>query len=182
MHTLGISASFIPGAVVRLGISVIFALSCAHMLRDSSAHRSIVAAYRLLPVWAVPIVATLLALANGGVAVLLLPSTTAQPASLAGATLLLVYAAAMQINVSRGRTDIDCGCGGAPGQRISTSLVVRNMVLALMLFAAALCPSPGVFDVIGMVTLVGGAASFAALYFAASQLLANRAALAEAGA
>jgi hypothetical protein len=45
--------------------------------------------------------------------------------------LLLAFAAAMAINLARGRSDIDCGCFiGVQKQRISWPLVVRNLVLA----------------------------------------------------
>ena len=61
---------------------------------------------------------------------LLLPATRA----LAAATLmalLVLFAAAMAINLGRGRSDIDCGCFiGVQKQRISWALVVRNLVLA----------------------------------------------------
>jgi hypothetical protein len=181
MQTAGIAAAFVPGAVVRLGMAVIFALSCVHMLRDFGAHRGIVASYRLLPASTVPGVATLLALANFSVAALLVPPATAAAASGAGVALLLLYAAAMQINISRGRTHIDCGCGGAQGQTIAKSLVARNVFLAMLLAAAAQCPPSGTRGAIPMITVLGGAASFAALYFAANQLRANRAAFAQAG-
>jgi hypothetical protein len=163
-------------------MAAIFALSCLHMLRDLPSHIGAVAAYRLLPAWTTPAAATLLVLANFSVACLLVPAFTARAASVAGAVFLLVYAAGMQINVSRGRTDIDCGCGGGQGHKIAPSLVMRNVFLAVLLALAALCPPYGPSDALIVMIVAGGAASFAALYFAASQLLANRAAFAEAGA
>ncbi|MBU2097120.1 MAG: hypothetical protein KKD00_00005 [Gammaproteobacteria bacterium] len=50
-------------------------------------------------------------------------------AGLAAAILLAVYGIAMAINLNRGRSSIDCGCGDTP-QPLSSWLVVRNFVLA----------------------------------------------------
>ena len=44
--------------------------------------------------------------------------------------LLATYALAMGINLSRGRSQIDCGCGDTP-QSLSGLLVLRNCVLAI---------------------------------------------------
>jgi hypothetical protein len=49
-----------------------------------------------------------------------------------GAVMLVGYAIAIQINVVRGRTEIDCGCGGQ-SMPISQSLVSRNLVIAILL-------------------------------------------------
>ena len=46
-----------------------------------------------------------------------------------GLSLLLLYAAAIAINLLRGRHDIDCGCGGE-ATPIGWGLVMRNVVLA----------------------------------------------------
>jgi hypothetical protein len=48
--------------------------------------------------------------------------------------LLLVFAAAMAINIRRGRTQIDCGCGlSALRQGLGWPLVARNLALAAVL-------------------------------------------------
>ncbi len=58
----------------------------------------------------------------------------ARPAGAAvAATLLAGYAAALQINLWRGRTMIDCGCFGARlRQGIAPWMVWRNVLLALL--------------------------------------------------
>jgi hypothetical protein len=91
--------------------------------------------------------------------------------------LLAVFTAAIWINLRRGRVHIDCGCGGA-GQRISHLLVVRNGLLVAGLAAAILAPAGGIGGGAAVVA-GGGAAALAALYFAAGQLMANRAFVAE---
>ena len=68
-------------------------------------------------------------------ATLCLATTQAIGAALAGG-LLLVYAAAMAAALARGRSEIDCGCGGPPSP-IGWSLVARNAILAAALVPAA---------------------------------------------
>ena len=43
-------------------------------------------------------------------------------------TLLLLYSAALAMNILRGRKQLDCGCGGAT-QGLGWGLVVRNLTL-----------------------------------------------------
>ncbi|MCB1331101.1 MAG: hypothetical protein KDK28_17375, partial [Maritimibacter sp.] len=46
------------------------------------------------------------------------------------------------INVARGRTTIECGCGGAP-QAVGPALLWRNGILATAALVAAALPSGG---------------------------------------
>jgi len=79
------------------------------------------------------------------------------------------------INVQRGRTNIDCGCGGVEGkQRLSWSLVARNGVLVGALAAATLVPAPDIGSAVAAATLVAATLAFVVLYVTASQLVANR--------
>jgi hypothetical protein len=172
------NAGFVLGGVVRLGMACVFAQSALSAARDWHRHIGAVAAYGLLPARMVVPVAALLTAGNAAAAGLLVVPASAWWGTCLGCLLLLIYAAAMRINVSRGRTDIDCGCGGARGQKISGLLVGRNLCLAGLLGQAARCPLHGDADIVNLVALVGGAACFVALYFAAGQLIANRAAMA----
>ena len=57
---------------------------------------------------------------------------------LSGAALLLLFAAAMAINIVRGRRHIDCGCfQSALKQTLNWILVARNCGLAALLALAA---------------------------------------------
>lgn len=168
-------AAFVLGGIVRLGMAAVFAQSGVHGLRHRGAHVEAVRAYGLLPGAAVAVAAAGLIAVNLTIAALLLPAVTASWAAGAGGVVLLLYAAAMGINLRRGRTDIACGCGG-PGQKISSRLVWRNVLLAGLLALASWWPTRGGTDATTVIALCGGAVSFAALYFAADQLLANQAA------
>ena len=94
---------------------------------------------------------------------------------LAGLGLLGVVTGAVIVNLLRGRTDLDCGCGGAGGdQRLSWGLVLRNALLAAALaFAAA---RPGERDLVWLdyATMLVATLSLFGLYAGANQLLANR--------
>ncbi|MEF9603853.1 methylamine utilization protein MauE, partial [Paracoccus sp. PXZ] len=62
----------------------------------------------------------------------------AAPAAITAAGLLLVFAAALAINVLRGRTQIDCGCfRNGLKQPVSWLLVLRNLVLTGLALAVA---------------------------------------------
>jgi uncharacterized membrane protein YphA (DoxX/SURF4 family) len=66
-----------------------------------------------------------------GIAVL--PSTMAALNGLApflAAALFLSFGGAVGINIARGRRDIDCGCFGSRGSRLTWWLVGRNVTLA----------------------------------------------------
>lgn len=69
-------------------------------------------------------------------AALLTSGVMATKGAVLAAFLLVAYAGAMAINLLRGRTGIDCGCGG-PGQPIGWALAARNLVLAAALAPAA---------------------------------------------
>ena len=94
----------------------------------------VISNYRLLPRFTVPVVAAVLPPVELALGLLLL-SAQAMPWAQFGAMLLLVlFAAAMAINIRRGRTHIDCGCGRSfLKQSLRWSLVARNGTLALLL-------------------------------------------------
>ena len=88
-------------------------------------------------------------------------------------------AAAIGVNLARGRRHIDCGCAGPHARRpIGPGLVVRNTVLAAVALAA-LAP---VYDRplvwVDALTVSGAVLALAALYVAADRLMAYGPALA----
>lgn len=167
---------FVGSLIVRIGVAGILAHSAIHALLDRPSHRAVIHEYRLVPErlesfisWVLPM--TMLVAAVG----LLVPGTAAVSAVLT--TLLLVlFAGAIVVNIARGRDEIDCGCGGAPGQRLSAGLVVRNLILAMLLLGTSRSPSQGPMDFAVAVITLGGASVFLGMYFTANALLANQAA------
>ena len=122
--------------VMRAGLALLFGAAAVHKLRDRARFRATVVAYRLLPAsLAAP---ASLAIVAGEMAVataLVLPP--ARAAGYAGAAALAaIYAAALGVNLLRGRRDLDCGCLGAGGRdAISWWLVGRNLVLVVLSLA-----------------------------------------------
>ena len=100
--------------------------------------------------------------------------TLASLSMLVGVALLLAYAAAIGINLARGRNDIDCGCTGpATRQLISKWLLLRNLGLAAIAFTGMATSSHRPLHAADIV-LVGVALLGAmALYGAINQLMAN---------
>jgi len=123
----------------------------------------VIANYRLLPRVLVDPAAALLPPLEMIVGVALLSAMARPWPALAAIVLLAVLAAALAINLHRGRVDIDCGCGQSfLKQRLSWTLVVRNAVLA-----ALLLPSLAMLDPMPMsaaLTGVGAGLAFFLLY------------------
>lgn len=166
------------GLALRAVLAVVFAAAAVHKLRDVGAFHAALVGYDLVPsVWVVPLGAGVIA-AEIGIAVALWLPPVAAGGALGGAVLLTLYAAAMGVNLARGRHDIDCGCAGPAGaQPISRALAGRNLVLAAAAAAAALPISARPLHWIDIATIVAATAALLALYAAVDGLLANAAAL-----
>ena len=120
-----------PGATlaVRWMVAAVFLLAVVHKTRSVVAFSATLRSYQLLPDVLTGVVAYLLIAAEAVTAVALLLNIN--DGAVAAASLLLLYAIAMLINLLRGRRDIDCGCSGpALRQPLSFHLVVRNLLLA----------------------------------------------------
>lgn len=96
--------------------------------------------------------------------------------------LLGVYAAAIAINLRRGRVHIGCGCGFGGGsgadQPLSWGLVVRNVLLAAVALLATLPTANRELGAYDWLTLGLALTTCAVLYSGASQLLRNGTAIA----
>lgn len=153
-------------------LAVLLAGAAVHKLRDRAGFLQTLAAYRLLPQPVLRPAIYALATVESLTAVALMTGEWRMAGGIAALLLMLLYGAAIGINLARGRTTIDCGCS-ATETPINAVLVVRNMVLALM--AAAVIPpiagnAPG-----GLALLMLGlsVAAAAVLYLAINQLIAN---------
>lgn len=160
-------------AALAAFVALLLARAALHKAADPVRFEGVLADYRLAPEAALPILRGAIPLAEATCALALVLPASRSAGGLAASGLLLIYAAAMGINLARGRRDIDCGCGGAP-ERLGWTLVLRNLA-----FVAALAPA-----ITGMGAALGVAgtlaawipALFALLAFGAlEQLLANQA-------
>jgi hypothetical protein len=137
----------------RVCVGLVFLLAALQKWRAWRLLPGVIANYRLLPGWAVLPAAVMLPPLELLLAIGLL-SAQAQPwPELAAIALLMLFAAAMAINVARGRIHIDCGCGeGLLAQHLSGALVARNLVLSVLILLSflppATVPMPGLLSAI----------------------------------
>lgn len=155
-------------------VAVILASAATHKLRAPVRFRKQLEDYQLLPQALLKLVARGLPLVEIGVAFALLVPASRPTAALLAAALLALYAAAIGINLWRGRADIDCGCSGPDqAQPLRPVLLVRNSVLVMLALAAGIAPQArdlGLFD--GFVVIAASAVALL-IYAAAEGLLAN---------
>lgn len=154
-------------------VALLFLRAAWHKAQDYGRFLGFLADYRLVPEALLGVVGrSLMGLEFAVVALLLWP-----PAAIYGAmgafALLGLYALAMAINLIRGRTLIECGCGGA-GQPLSWLLVVRNSALMMLCALAMAVPLQfsGVLEV--ACALLAGLLAFA-FYVIAESVTANQA-------
>jgi len=130
-------------ALILLCTAGLFGSAALHKFRALHQFDAVFEAYGIVPralrrplSRSVPVIEALLAVG-------LLLDVARRPAAGVGIALLLAYAAAIGVNLSRGRRDLACGCGGPDERRpIAGWMVWRNILLAGLL-AATLLPWAG---------------------------------------
>ena len=155
-------------------LALVFALSVSHKLRDYARFRASLGAYKLVPERLLGVFAPLVILLEvTAIAAILLP--TGPGVSIAFG-LLLLYTLALTVNLLRGNTSIDCGCGDAPTP-ISGWLLLRNG--GLLLLAMPHQPSEGSPDLLHWALVAALVTLLMVFYLIFEQLLANHARLQE---
>jgi hypothetical protein len=159
------------GALLAGAFALLFASAALHKLSALPHFVQGFGAYRLVPETLAPL-ALLVPLLELGVAAGLLLRGARAGACLSGALLLLMYAAAIGINLARGRRELACGCGGPNDRRpIAPWMVVRNLVLALALAGLLLPWGARLLDAADALTIGAGTAVAALLYMSLDTLL-----------
>ncbi len=162
--------------LLRLSLALLFATAAWQKLRAPAVFREQLRDYRLLPAGALGPVSALIVIAELGIATALSWPAGATGAAFAAAALLCVYAAAIGINLARGRREIDCGCGGpASGAPISGGLVLRNLALAACALLAAVPPAGRPLVALDWTVLALSLVTVTLLFASANILLANAA-------
>lgn len=157
--------------VLRAALALLFATAAWHKLRAPRAFAATLAEYRLLPAPLAPVAAALVVAAELSIVSGLIVAHRIGLA--AAAALLLVYAAAVGVNLRRGRRHIDCGCAGPTARRpISGWLVTRNVVLAAAALAGLAPATPRGLVWVDAFTVVAATTALAACWTAADRLLA----------
>lgn len=155
-------------------LALVFVVSVSHKLRDYPRFRASLAAYQLFPDSLLGIFAPLVILLElAAIVAILLP--TGPGVSIAFG-LLLIYTLALTINLLRGNTAIDCGCGDLPTP-ISGWLLLRNG--ALLILALPVEPEGGPPDLLHWALVGALVALLMIFYLTFEQLLANHARLSE---
>jgi len=149
-------------------LALVFVFSVSHKLRDYARFKASLGAYRLFPESMLSLMApTVIGLELIAIAAILLP---VGPGVSIAFGLLLLYTLAITVNLLRGNTSIDCGCGDTPTP-ISGWLLMRNG--ALLLLALPHDPGSGSPDLF-LWALVGALIALLGLfYLIVEQLLAN---------
>lgn len=157
-----------------LAIAVLLASAATHKLRAPARFARQLADYQLLPDAVVRPIARVIPLVELVIAFALLVPVWRSWAALSAASLIALYAAAIGINLWRGRRDIDCGCAGPDqAQPLRPVLLFRNSALVGLALLASV--SPMVRDLVffdGFVTVAASAVALL-IYAAADGLLAN---------
>lgn len=166
---------------LRAALALLFLLAAGHKVGDLGRFRAALAGYRLLPAALVlPAVVVVVGAELAVTAALVVPGLR-RPALVGAAAVLLVYGAAIAINLARGRRDIDCGCAGpAGGQPLSGWLVARNAVLATAALTALAPLRPRELVWMDGLTVAGATLVLAGLYAACDRLIAAAPAFASA--
>ena len=144
-------------------------------LRDVAAFGAALAAYELLPAALVGAVAWVLPVIEAIAGLTLVIDRTRLLGVLLTSALLLLVTGAVIANLLRGRTDLNCGCGGIEDeQTLSWALVVRNAVLLSLVGLCALTPAARALLWLDYVSVAGGACCLYGLYAMNNQLAANQ--------
>lgn len=162
------------GTLIDLSGASLFASAAAHKTRRFGEFAESFAAYRVVPArWAGVAAHAVPILEVAVCAALLLPAEHAR-GTLAASGLLIAYAAAIALNLARGRRELDCGCA-APGRRrpIAAWMVWRNLTLAFILGSAASPWTARALEAADYLTVVGGLSAVVLLYLAVDRLAAD---------
>jgi hypothetical protein len=168
-YTLSI---FMLAEVARWTVAAIFALAAFHAMREWTVFGGIVEQYHIVPRRLAIVLARILPPLELAAALLL--ATAGRAGAALSLCLMAMFTGAIAINLARRRVSIDCGCGGASGQKLSGGLVVRNLVVMAALALVLVAPLEARIDGMGTLGVICASLALTALYFAANQLMTNR--------
>jgi hypothetical protein len=150
----------------------LFASAAVMKLRAPAIFVATLADYRLIPRPLLQVTGALVIALEVGVAIGLIWPTSRAAASVVGAGVMVLYGAAIGINLVRGRREIDCGCS-LQRRPIGPWMVVRNLVFAAALLVVMLPVGARPLGV-GDVATVGAGLLVLALLYGSLDLLLGR--------
>jgi uncharacterized membrane protein YphA (DoxX/SURF4 family) len=125
--------------VLRLVVGSFLATLAVSKLRDLPSFRKATSLYELLPGWAIPTVAPLIAALELIAGLMIVAGVETTFSTSLGIVLLGLFTAGITVNLLRGRR-IPCGCRTGIEDPISAAHVARNVLLAAALVAVVLLP------------------------------------------
>jgi hypothetical protein len=155
--------------------ALLFGAAAFAKARSFAMFCAILGEYRVLPSRVTAAAGAAICCLEFAVALGLLWSGTRSSAATLGAVLLIAYAAAIAVNLIRGRRDLDCGCGYRP-TAIGEWMIIRNVVLAAVLTLLQIPLSSRALGLTDYATIAGGLIGAALLFLSAEALLARPAA------
>jgi hypothetical protein len=167
---------------ISVAFALLLLLAAWHKVTARDSFTVALGEYRLLPAAVLPLAVVLIAALEAGLGLAWLAGYGPGAVALLTAALLTAYAAAIAINLWRGRVHISCGCGfggaAAAHQPLSWWLVARNLLLGAVAVVATLPAASRDLGLYDWLTMTLAVVTAGVLYSGASQLLRNGAALA----
>lgn len=159
---------------LRAALALVLGSAALHKLRDLRSFHDVVEAYRLSPAAATSALAAAVVSAEiVACAALLAPGAPAAGPLLA-AGLFALYGVAIGVNLARGRTHLDCGCGGPSArQPIRGWLLARNAALVAAALLALTPPTTRPLVWVDVITLFGALVVLAAAWTSLHRLAAE---------
>jgi hypothetical protein len=152
-------------------LALLFVRSLMHKVSDVERFKGFLANYGVLPSAWLIVGANVLMGVEGLIVVLLITPAFNYLGALMAIGLLMLYASVIGLNVVKGNTRIECGCGG-PAMHLSYCLVLRNILIACMGLPMVLIQNTKLPLIDATVAVACGAVLYL-LYIVAEQLLAN---------
>jgi len=168
--------------VIAAAFFLLLVAAGVHKLGDRLRFKGILAAYQILPINLVGPVSFIIPVFEIVLGLAWLAGWQIDLVSVATVGLLTAYAMAMGINLVRGRTYIDCGCGFSSTkarrdesgiQQLSVWLVYRNIVLIVLALAAGAGVAERGLGLLDYFAFVAAILALVFVYSAFHQLLVN---------
>lgn len=156
--------------LLALAFVALFGSAAVMKMRAPAIFLATLADYRLVPRSVLPMAGVLVIALEVAVAVGLIWPTTRAASGVIGAGVMVLYGAAIGINLVRGRREIDCGCS-LRRRPIGRWMVARNLFFAAALLVAALPVAPRALGIGDVATIAAGLAVLALLYGSLDLLL-----------
>lgn len=167
--------------LIAIGLGLLLAAAAWHKLASFERFVAVLRDYELLPPSLTRSAAAAVVFTEAALAIGWLGGFMSSRVAAVTAGMLLVYGAAIAVNLLRGRVHISCGCGlgeiSGGARLLSWSLVLRNALLAGIALLPLLPPAPRPLHPVDWATLATAAIAGVLLHFGTAQLLKNSAAI-----